>query len=63
MELKCVLDIIEVINIEGDYVKAYSVLRSQNHSGMSHSLVVSGIISLCSNGQSFVDWCKHKGYM
>lgn len=56
MELDNCLDIIKIINMSGDMERAKEMIESQDHSGMSYSLVCSMVKAFCDRGEEF---CKY----
>ncbi len=52
-ELGATLDIVKELNAGCGLDKAKEIIKGQNHSGMSHSLVCSMVESFCKRGQSF----------
>lgn len=61
MELNCWLDLIEVLNdnrlsVNERFIFAMIIFRGQRHSGLSASLVKTGLRDLCSLGNEFVEY-------
>lgn len=56
MELKCCLDIIDILNTSEDFHKAKIEIENQNHSGMSFSLVCQMVKEFCVVGSQFVQY-------
>ena len=58
MELGDCLDIVKILNDGGTLNEAKDKIESQNHSGMSHSLVCSMVRAFCDRGQEFVNFAN-----
>jgi len=58
MELDASLDIIGILNNDGSLDEAKEKIESQNHSGMSFSLVCSMVKELCNRGNEFVEYVR-----
>lgn len=58
MELGCCLDIVKILNSNGTFDEAKLKIESQNHSGMSYSLVCAMIREFCDRGKEFVKYLK-----
>ena len=58
MELRCCLDIVEILNNSGTLDEAKNKIESQNHSGMSWGLVCSMVREFCDRGNEFVEYVK-----
>lgn len=58
MELGCCLDIVKILNNGGTLDEAKAVINSQDHSGMSYSLVRAMVREFCDRGQEFYDCVK-----
>lgn len=60
MELSCTLFIEEILkkNTEDSFKQASAELDSQNHSGMSYSLMKAMIKTFCTNGEEFVKYLE-----
>lgn len=56
MELGCCLDIIKILNDNGTLEEAKEKVESQDHSGMSFSLVCSMVGKFCERGEAFIDY-------
>lgn len=55
MELKCCLDIVKQLNEGCSLSKAKQMIESQNHSGMSFSLVRAMVKAFCDRGKAFAE--------
>lgn len=60
MELKCCLDIINMINESIPYKDISIVFEEQGHSGMSYILVKSMIIAFSYTGRDFIEYFETK---
>lgn len=58
MELKCCLDIVELLNDNCTLEEAKKEIESQDHSGMSHSLVCAMVKEFCERGTEFVEYAR-----
>ena len=58
MELDCCLNIIKLLNNGETLELAKKEIESQEHSGMSFSLVCSMILAFCNRGQEFFNYIK-----
>jgi len=58
MELRCCLDIAEILNNNGSLEDAKKKIESQNHSGMSFGLVCLMVKELCLRGNEFFEFVK-----
>lgn len=66
MELDCWLDLISVLNDEvldesDKLIQCAEIFNSQGHSGMSASLVMSGLIEFHPLGKKLVDYIRNEG--
>jgi len=58
MELGCCLDIIKILNNNGTFDEAKEMIESQDHSGMSFSLVCTMVKEFCDRGQEFLEYVR-----
>lgn len=58
MELRCCLDIVEILNNGGTLDEAKKMIVNQNHSGMSWGLVCSMVREFCDRGNEFVEYVR-----
>ena len=58
MELRCCLDIVEILNNSGTLDEAKNKIESQDHSGMSYGLVCSMVREFCNRGNEFVEYIR-----
>jgi hypothetical protein len=56
MELKCTLDIGEILNKSNSFNDAKAELNNQGHSGLSYSLVCTMIKDFCNRGEEFIKY-------
>ena len=56
MELKCCLDIVKPLNEGRSLSEAKAIIESQNHSGMSFSLVRTMVNAFCDRGKEFAEY-------
>jgi len=58
MELRCCLDIVKILQEEDSFSQAKFKLESQNHSGMSYSLVCAMVKEFSAAGEEFLEYLK-----
>lgn len=56
MELESTINIVKELNKGCELNEAKAIIESQNHSGMSFSLVISMVKSFCKRGSEFADY-------
>lgn len=58
MELRCCLDIVNILNNNKTLDEAKEMIESQDHSGMSYGLVCAMVREFCDRGQEFATYVK-----